>query len=479
MSDTSSTISTDIVVIGSGSAGLVAAIGLSKIGYAVTLVERDKIGGDCTNVGCVPSKALLFQAKKYAQSVALAHKNGIQISAKKLAQMADDAVKHTRQIRSEFQAHESVDWLEKQGVSVVLGQAEFASRRQLRVTAADSSVQMIDFDTAVICTGSRPLVPSIDGMDSVSYLTNESVFELQHVPQSLLIVGNGAIGTEMAQAFSNLGSKVTIIGRSPSILPRSDAQVADVVWQSLQQVGAKYIQGDCTAVKKTQHGVEVKLQSGQMVSAEKLLIAIGRTPNTDFGLDAAGVTFSPKGIQISANGQTSNPYIFAVGDCVADVPRFTHMAGYMARQLVTNFTVRKYTKLPFWFASVFPKHVPAVTFSDIELAECGLTEEQARKAYGDRVQVYTTDFAGIDRALTHDHEPGMIKLVTVGFWGKIVGVHIAATRAGEILPEMQEWVDAGTSIRTLNSKIRAYPTYTTSLYRLGTEWLLRKISPQK
>ena len=442
-------MSRKIVVIGSGSAGLVCAIGLVQIGYDVTVVEKYKIGGDCTNFGCVPSKTLLHAARHFADSVQFMKHAGTEISPQKMQELANEALQQTRDIRAGFQAHESPEWLAQQNIKFVHGTATFTSPHTLNVENTETTTEL-EFDTCIIATGSRAFVPPIEGISDGNFLTNETVFELKNVPRTMAILGNGPIGIEMAQAFSNLGSKITVIGLSDTILPRSDAELAQKLQALLAENTVEFMNAQTTQVEWTKQGATLHFANGKTLEVEQLLVATGRVPNVELNLEAAGIDFSQKGIHIQPNGRTTQPHIFAVGDCVENMPQFTHVANFMAKKLVSNFIIQKYTRLPILPFRVQPTLVPAVTFSDIELAEAGLTESQARNQFGTHnVEVYSVDFADVDRALTHNAEPGMIKIITTGFWGRIVGVHILATRAGEILPEMQMWVQKKLPIRKI------------------------------
>jgi pyruvate/2-oxoglutarate dehydrogenase complex dihydrolipoamide dehydrogenase (E3) component len=449
----------EAVVIGTGSGGLTVAVGLAKLGYKTTVIEKGYIGGDCTNFGCVPSKALLHRAHE----IGLLRKYGLHSSQY-------NALEETRENREEFRHHESEEWLTSMGIELIQGYARFENNKTISIYDNDTIQQTISFDVCTIATGSRPVIPAIEGLESVSYLTNETIFELKKPPSSMIIIGAGPIGIEMADAFNNLGTKVTVINRGSQILSRSDSEIAEMARIVLQNEGIEFKQ-NATNVEKKGSSVAVTLKDGSVLTADTLLVAVGRQPNINLDLDKARINHTDKGITVNKNLTTNVSNIFAVGDC-CNVPRFTHMAGYMGRTLVTNLAIKKYLKLPLYPFKYNSDTIPAVTFSNPEIAEAGLTEAAAVTKYGkNNVRVYRLDLTKEDRLLTQHHERGLIKLVTVGPFAQIKGVHIISKRAGEILPEFQLMMAKGMRIKDLGQFIRAYPTYLTRVDHLKLEWL--------
>ncbi len=462
-----------LIVIGAGSGGLVAAIGLAKIGYQTTLIEKHKIGGDCTNYGCVPSKALLHRARELAvfrekltqQGYLL---NGLQ---SKLKKQAAEVLAEARQVVARFNEEESAEWLKSYGIDVIFGQAKFCSPKEIEVL--DSSglpVTKLEFDKAIIASGSRPAIPNIDGLNQIDYLTNETVFQLTEVPDSLTILGNGPVGIELAQAFNDLGSQVTVVGLQKNILTRSDPELSQELQTILSQRGVRFFHGQTSKVLDVNGQVRLEFADGQTLQTAKLLVAVGRQANLDLNLPAAEIVFEPKGIQINRHCRTSNKNIYAIGDC-AQVPKFTHLAGHMGQTVVKNLAGHKYTHLPLdWFG--YNQLIPAITFTAPELAQAGLTEQEAKTQYGAKqTKVFRFKLANVDRAKAQGHEEGQLKLITKGWRAKIVGVHILGERAGEMLPELQRLMQEEKPILALGKIIRAYPSYTANLDKLVLEWL--------
>ena len=450
-----------LYVIGSGSAGLTAAIGLAKVGYETTIIEEDYIGGDCTNFGCIPSKTLLHEARELHGAYAYLGKS----RDKEFAQRAKEALSRTRAVVGHFREEESVEWLAKNNVKFLRGRAKFTAPDELAVAGQTHS-----FDRCVVATGSRARIPDIEGLADSPYLTNKTIFDLPTPPQHLVILGNGVIGTEMGEAFAMLGSKVTIIGRSENILKNSDPDHARRLQTHLESLGVTCVGFDTQKVTHSpQTGFVLTDGAGETIEGDTLLVATGRVPNVELDLEQAGIKADRGGIKIDPTTRTTNGNVYAIGDVASKLPNFTHFAYHMGKTVVTNLLVRKYLHLPLPIARIKPERNPAVVFTSFELAEAGLSEAAAREEFK-RVQTYTLDFAVLDRAITND-EPGSIKVITAGFFGRIVGVSIYAERAGEMLPEFQTLILQKRRVAYLNQLIRAYPTYTANLDNVFKQWL--------
>ena len=406
-------ISTDICVIGGGSAGLSVAAGAVQMGAKVVLVEGGEMGGDCLNTGCVPSKALLAAAK-----AAQAMRDGAGFGVLPVEPSVDFAAAkdHVARVIAGIAPLDSVERFEGLGVRVIRAYGRFTGPAALE--AAGDAISARRF---VIATGSHPLVPGIPGLDAVPYLTNETIFALRARPDHLVIIGGGPIGMEMAQAHRRLGSAVTVI-EAARVLGRDDPDAAALVLGQLRAEGVTVIEG--ARVIGVAPGLTVTLADGQRVLGSHLLLALGRVPALDrLNLSAAGVAFTAKGVTVDAGLRTSNRRIFAIGDASGGL-MFTHVAGYHAGVVVRQAVLG----LP---ARARSDHIPWVTYTDPELAQVGLTEADARKAHGGRLTVVRSDFAHNDRAQTEGAGEGFLKLMVVG--GRPVGVTIVGHGAGELI----------------------------------------------
>ena len=436
-------IETDICVIGAGSAGLSVAAGAVQMGARVVLIEKDKMGGDCLNTGCVPSKALLAAAK-HAQAMRDPEPFGVTPVEPSVDFAA--AMAHVQDVIKGIEPHDSVERFEGLGVQVLLGAAQFRSQRDL--TVGDRTVRAKKF---VIATGSRASVPPIPGIDETDHFTNENIFENREKPRHLLIVGGGPIGMEMAQAHRRLGSEVTVfeLGRA---LPKDDPDLAAVVIARLTDEGVTLREGvQIERVEGKTGDISVHLKGDEIVTGSHLLIAAGRTPNVDaLGLDAAGVVYSKKGVEVDARLRTSNKDIYAIGDAKGGL-MFTHLAGYDAGIAIRNILFKLPSKADY-------SAMPWVTYTDPELGQVGLTESQARELHGADVRATTWSYAENDRARADRTTDGLIKVVT-GKRGKILGAGIAGALAGELLQPWQIAVAKGYKMGDMAGIIAPYPTY--------------------
>ncbi len=439
-------IKVDIAVIGAGSGGLSVAAGAAQMGAKVALIEKHKMGGDCLNTGCVPSKALLAaaHAAEVVRSSAPYGVNGHEPNID-FARVHG----HVHGVIDSIAPHDSVERFEKLGVRVIKGAAQFASRRDLH--AAGYRIKAKRF---VIASGSSAALPPIPGLDQVPFLTNESIFDLEERPHHLIIIGGGPIGVEMAQAHRRLGSEVTLLELS-NILTKDDPEAVDVVRRRLIDEGVDVREG--VKIEHTEsrgNGIAVILQgeNGNEIAVEgtHLMVAAGRSPNVaGMNLDSAGVAYSPKGIQVDARLRTTNKRIFAIGDVIGGY-QFTHVAGYHAGVVIRNALFRIPAKA---------KHdaVPWVTYSDPELAHVGLREEEARNRDGDAVRVLHWSFEDNDRARAERATDGFIKVV-VGRKGRVLGATIVGRHAGELILPWVLAVDRGLKIGAMASIIAPYPT---------------------
>jgi len=461
----------DLCIIGAGSGGLSVAAGAQQMGASCVLIEKGLMGGDCLNYGCVPSKALL--AAGHAAE-AIRHAPDFGVSAGQPEINSEKVYGHVRDTIGAIAPNDSVERFEGLGVKVIQAAGSFSGPGE--VIAGDTIVRARRF---VIATGSSAFVPPIEGLDSVPYMTNETVFDGPELAEHLIVIGGGPIGIEMAQAHRHLGCKVTVLEMF-AIMPKDDPELVAVVRRRLDQDGIVIKEGiKVLGVEKTGGGVCVKIEIDgveEKVDGSHLLVAAGRRPNVgSLELEKAGVNYSPKGIEVDARLRTSNKKIFAIGD-VAGGYQFTHVAGYHAGIVIRNALFR----LP---AKSDMTAVPWVTYTAPELSQVGLTEDEARKKYSD-IKVLTWSFEENDRAQAERQTDGLVKVVTTGK-GKILGCGIAGAHAGELI---QSWVLAISKkmkIGDMASMIAPYPTlgevskraagsfYTESLFSAKTKKLVR------
>ncbi len=435
----------DICVIGAGSGGLTMAAGASQMGASVALIERGRMGGDCLNYGCVPSKSLIAAADA-AEAARRAGRYGIEAGRVRVdhARVRD----HIHGVIAAIAPNDSVARFEGMGVRVIQADAQFVGRRE--VLAGDYRIHARRF---VIATGSSPMVPPIPGLGETPYLTNETIFDNAASIGHLVVVGGGPIGVELAQAHRRLGAEVTVVEMA-SLLPRDDPELVDVVRTRLLREGVTLREGRAVErVEPSRKGVVVHLGGGggggERIEGSHLLLAAGRRPNLDgLGLEAAGVKRSLRGLDVDARLRTSNRRIFAIGD-VAGPYQFTHVAGYHAGVALKNALFR----LP---AKARMDAVPWVTYCRPELAHVGLAEAAARERHG-RVSVLRWSFAENDRAQAERETDGLVKVVVTGK-GRILGASIVGERAGE---SIQPWVLALSKrlkVGDMAQMIAPYPT---------------------
>ena len=453
----SDVIKTDICVIGAGSGGLSVAAGAVQMGADVVLIEKSKMGGDCLNTGCVPSKALLA-AGHAAHNARTASRFGI--STGPVDVDFSKAMDHVHSVIAGIAPHDSVARFEELGCTVIQGEAKFTSPREL--VADGKTIQAKRF---VIATGSRAAVPPIDGLENVPYFTNETIFETKTCPDHLIIIGGGPIGLEMAQAHQQLGAKVTII-EMMTILPKDDPDMVDVVRTEIEASGISLYEHAKTQ-RVELNGVQIRVvieQNGADITIEgsHLLLATGRAPNVEnLGLDDAGVTFDRRGIEVDARLRTTNRKIFAIGDVTGGL-QFTHMAGYDAGIVIRNALFR----LP---AKVNHSAVPWVTYTSPELAQVGLNETTARQKFGDDIRVVTWDYAENDRARAEDATTGFIKVITTPK-GRILGAGIVGRQAGELIGIWTLAISQKMKIGAMAGVIAPYPTLGELSKRVAGAW---------
>ncbi len=438
------TIEADICVVGAGSAGLSVAAGASQLGARTVLIEKGKMGGDCLNYGCVPSKALIA-AGKAAHGHRLADRLGVRFPAPEVDFRRVQG--HVKGVIAAIEPMDSVERFEGLGVTVIQAAARFTGRRE--VEAGDRRVKA---RRIVVATGSKPLVPPIPGLDKVSFLTNETIFDRTELPEHLIVIGGGPIGCELGQAFRNLGARVSVIEMF-DIMPKDDPELVEIVRCQLRAGGIElHERTKVVGVAEAKKGVVVTVErdgATRQVEGSTLLLAAGRRPSLDgLNLEAAGIDYDNTGIRTDARLRTSNRKVYAAGD-VAGGYQFTHMAGYHAGIVIRNALFR----LP---AKVKHDAVPWVTYTEPELANVGLTEAQAREAPGG-IRILRTPFAESDRAQTERMTDGLIKVIARPN-GRILGAAIVGPQAGDLI---QPWILAISQklkVGAMAQMIAPYPT---------------------
>lgn len=434
-------IATDLCIIGAGSAGLSLAAGAVQMGARVVLVEGHKMGGDCLNYGCVPSKAVLAAAAQ-AQRM---RTGGCGIAGQ--APQIDFAavMDHVQAAIATIAPHDSVERFEGLGVKVVQDWGRFVGPREL-----EAGGRRIRARRFVIATGSRAAVPPIPGLEDVPYLTNETLFDLRALPAHLLVIGGGSIGVEMAQAFRRLGAQVTVI-EAAQALGRDDPEMAAVVLNRLRAEGVRVV-NSAPVQRVSGRAGEISVETAADVfTGTHLLVATGRRAALD-RLDpaAAGVETTPAGAVVGPDLRTTNRRIYAIGDAAGGM-QFTHLAGYHASVVIRPILLG----LP---AKAKTAHIPRVTYTDPELAQIGPTEAEARAEHGDKLTVARFDYAANDRAIATGQTEGAIKVMVVR--GRPVGVSIAGAEAGELIAPWALAIANGLKMTALTAMVAPYPTLT-------------------
>lgn len=436
----------DIVVIGGGAGGLVVAAGGAQLGAKVALIEKHKLGGDCLWYGCVPSKSLIKSARIAYQ---MQHADRWSIApASPRVDLAQVMERVAGVIRS-IEPNDSPERFRSLGVDVILGQGRFTNQRTFEVNG-----RALTAKTFVIATGSRPAVPPIPGIDKTPYLTNETVFDLRENVPELIVIGSGPIGTEMAQAFRRLGSGVTVVDIAPTILPKEDRDLADVVHRQLADEGVRYHLGVTIVSVEGQRGhirVTIRDSSGAVktLAGTHLLLAAGRKANIEgLGLEAAGVEVD-HGRIVHEDLRTANPRIYVIGDAAGGY-QFTHLAEHHAGIVLRHAIFRLRWTKP---SSV----VPWCTYTDPELARVGVSETEARQQ-GVAHRVYRFPLHDIDRARAEGETAGLAKIVTTPT-GKLLGAAVVSPHAGELIAEYALALNKRMRASDISGTIHAYPTF--------------------
>ncbi|MEZ6051816.1 MAG: mercuric reductase [Planctomycetaceae bacterium] len=457
----------NLVVIGAGTAGLVTAAGAAGLGAKVALIERHLMGGDCLNVGCVPSKGIISAARAVA-SVRGAGEFGIKVPEGVKVDFPE-VMERMRRLRAGIAHVDSAARFRELGVDVFLGEGRFINSDTVQV--GDSQLK---FKKAVIATGARAGAPPIPGLNEVDYLTNETLFSLTELPSRFAVIGAGPIGCEMAQTFARLGSKVFLIEAAHGILPREDPDAAAIVEKSLKQDGVALLCcGKSTALRQTAEGIRISLTSHEQtcdLTVDRLLVAVGRTPNVEgLGLDAVGVKYDVrKGVEVDDRLRTTNPNIYAAGD-ICSKYQFTHAADFMARIVIQNALFLGRAK-----ASALT--IPWCTYTSPELAHVGLTEKDAKEA-GVSIDTYEQSLEDVDRAILDGETDGFVKVHVKKGTDQIVGATIVAAHAGDMISEVTLAMTQGLGLRKIASTIHPYPTQADAIRKLGDQYNRTRLTP--
>jgi len=431
----------DLVVIGGGSAGLLVAGIAASLKAKVALIERDRLGGDCLWYGCVPSKSLIH-ASRMAYEVKHAGRFGVYCQNHEID--FAKAIGHVQGVISTIQPHDSPERFAELGVEVIFGSGEFIDRQTFKVN--NRSLKARAF---VIATGSRPAIPPIPGLKEAGYLTNEEVFSITQLPKSMAVIGGGPIGCELGQAFSRLGSQVTIIVSRDRLLHKEDPEAVAVVHKQFQSEGIRVLLQTRAERVEIADGKKYVWAAAEKIAVDEILVATGRQPNVEsLNLDAAGVKLGKRGIEVNSKLQTTNPRIYACGDVIGGY-QFTHVAGYQA-----NIALKNALFLPVIKADY--RVIPWATFTDPELARVGLTEQEARERYGNDIYVVKQGFDEVDRAQAEAATAGFAKIITKRN-GQILGAHLVGPSTGELIHEIILAMSHKLKLSALGG-IHIYPT---------------------
>ena len=462
----------DVIVIGGGAAGLTAAGVSASLGAKTAMIEEKKLGGDCTWYGCIPSKTLLKSAK-VAHTVRQAAGYGIMTG--NITIDFEAVMKRVHSVQQNvYSEADAPEIYEKMGITVIEGQGSFADEHTVTIKKEGMDPQTIRAKNIVIATGSRPVIPPIDGLETVPYLTNETIFSLKEQPEKLLVIGAGPIGTEMGQAFTRLGSDVTVFDFGERILAHDHPELTSILHGILAGEGIDFrLNSTVTKVEKKDGSIGVTAENRKTgesftVKGDALLVASGRQANIEtLGLDAAGIATHKRGITVNESCQTSRHHIYACGD-VAGGLQFTHTAEHMAKVAASKML----THLPM---KVDDKHVPWCTYTEPEMAHVGETEEALKKR-NTGYELYRFPFNKIDRAITESETEGWIRVYAAGFDGKIFGVDILGVHAGELISEFALAMRNGVTLRQMSDTIHPYPSYALGNRRAADQWYVRKQS---
>jgi len=449
----------DLAIIGGGAAGLIAAPFAVQLGARVAFIEKDRIGGDCTWTGCVPSKTLIKSAR-VAYQMRTANRFGL-VPVDNAVDLKS-VMEHVRGVIAEIYSHTTPEALRNQGMHVFLGEPRFIDAHTISI-----GDQKLQANYVLICTGAHPFIPPITGLEETHYLTYQNIWDLNVLPKHLVVVGGGPIGCEIAQGFRRLGSRVTLLEGGDRLLPHDDNDASQTLAEVLSNEGIDLrLQSSVERTWQDENNIYLTA-AGKEIVCDALLVAVGRRPNID-GLDMenAGVKYSKQGIQVDRNLRTSQTHIYAAGDCLGGF-QFSHYAGWQGFIAIRNALLPGSSK-------GITDQVPWTTFTDPEVAHVGMTEEQARQKLGDDVFTNIWPMKKVDRALNEAEDTGFLKLIYRKD-RKLLGVTVVAAEAGEMV---NEWVLAmkhGFKVDELASVIHVYPTYSTASMQASAAILVKRL----
>lgn len=452
----------NLIVIGGGAGGLVAAAGAASLRASVALIDKAKLGGDCLWTGCVPTKSLIYSAK-VVHMAKKASLFGMQVTDKPQFEIAK---RRMDQAIAAIQKHDDPERFKALGIDVYEGSARFEGSHVVRI----GSDLMIYGKRIVISTGSRPFIPPIKGLEEAGFLTNETALQLTEQPESLVVVGGGPIGLEFAQSFARFGTKVTVVEMASEILMKEDPEMVPYVKSALENEGIIFHTGaklvEVKVLEEKKHLLIEKDGQLMTIHAEEILIASGRTPNVDnLQLEKAGVKAEKGYIPVNGQLQSNVPHIYAVGDVNGTFP-FTHAAGMEGKTVVSNAVLGLKRKVEY-------RNLPWVTFTDPEIFHLGLTEKEARKQVGE-VKVYRSSLEEVDRFVADHETSGMIKIIT-DRKGRILGAHAVGQGAGDIMQEVVFAKHYGHKIGAISHVIHPYPTHVGGVQRVADLYWRQKL----
>lgn len=456
-----------LVVVGAGTAGLVSAAGAAGLGAKVALVERNLMGGDCLNVGCVPSKGVISAARSWTA----ARESRERFGGPEATGAGDFgyAMERMRRLRAGIAVHDSVERFTKLGIDVFLGDGKFTGPHSVEVGG-----KTLRFRNGVIATGGRAIAPPIPGLSEAGYLTNETIFELTELPRRLAVIGGGPIGCEMAQAFARLGTEVTLLDRDGHVLIREDADAAEIVQKAMLGDGAKlefHTKIQSVARRGGEKLISFEADGGtkKELAVDHVLVAAGRAPNVEgLGLEAAGVKFGKTGVEVSDQLRTSNPKIFACGD-VCSRFQFTHVADAQARIVIQN-------ALFFGRSKASALTVPWATYTTPEIAHVGMYEKDAKEK-GIEVDTLTVPMNTVDRAILEGEDEGFLRIHLKKGTDQILGATLVAEHAGDMLGELCLAITHKIGLGKIASVIHPYPTQGEVIKKAADAYRRTKLTP--